>query len=120
MPVVSGLILCAVGLLFLRRDLRTLWRWVAWRRVPATAMLWQGTGLTGARYDFTLPDGRPITVLTDDVVSRVGSRTPIAVTVLYNPRNPGSDVEPFTVLGLAIRLIWPAVLLGIGIRQFFI
>lgn len=96
----AGLMLCLLGALLARRDLRGLVRRVTWHRAPATIRFEPGPAW---RIDFALPDGTPVSVLTRDLrlVARREGDGPL--TVLYDPRAParGVDVPGRPGLGLA-------------------
>lgn len=86
----SGLILCLLGAVLMRRDLRALVRRVTRHRAPATIRFEPGPAW---RIDFALPDGKPVSVVTRDLrlVARREDEGP--VTVPYDPRAPARAVE---------------------------
>lgn len=96
----SGLILCLLGAVLMRRDLRGLIRRRRWQRAPATIRFEPGPAW---RFDFTLPDGQPVSVVTRDLrlLARREGEGPVAI--LYDPRAPtrGVDLPGRPGLGLA-------------------
>ncbi len=95
----SGLILCLLGAVLMRRDVRALVRRATWQRAAATIRFEPGPSW---RIDFALPDGRPVSVMTRDLrlVARREGDGP--VTVLYDPRAPSRvDIASRPGLGLA-------------------
>lgn len=89
----SGLLLCLLGLVLLRRDLRGLWRQMRWRRARAT-VLFQPTAAGPAwRFDFVLPDGSPVSVPKNSLRDAARRDGPGLVTILYDPRAPSREVE---------------------------
>lgn len=89
----AGLLLCLLAALLLRREARSLWRRLRWR--PALAQVTYEPSAAGPawRFDFVLPDGTPVSAVTRslrDVAWREGAAP---VSILYDPRSPGRDVE---------------------------
>lgn len=111
MGLANGMVVSVAAGVFAWRDLRTLYRWAVWRRAPATMLPAPG----GWRFDFVLPGGRPVSVVTDDINSRGWRHGPTTVTVLYNPRRPARGLELFTLPGLAARLAFTALAASAGV-----
>lgn len=86
----SGLILCLLGAVLMRRDVRGLVRRFTWRRAPATIRFAPGPSW---RIDFTLPDGRGVSAATRDLrlLARRDGDGP--VIILYDPKAPSRRVD---------------------------
>ncbi|MEO3471940.1 hypothetical protein AAFN86_08750 [Roseomonas sp. CAU 1739] len=112
--MVSGLIVCFLGAVLLRRDLRGLFRRWLWRRAVAR-VVFQPTAIGPSwRFDFALPDGTPASVVTTDMrlVARREGDGPIAL--LYDPAAPGRvDLPARPGIGLIVGL----ALAGLGVVQ---
>ncbi len=105
----AALILCSLGAVLMRRDLRGLLRRATWRRTVATIQAEPGPSW---RIAFTLPDGAPFSVVTRDLrlVARREGDGP--VMVLHDPRAPARvDLPARPGLGLAVGV--GLVLLGL-------
>lgn len=101
----SGLMLCLLGAVLARRDLRGLVRRRRWRRAEGR-IAFRPTGAGPSwRIDFALPDGRPVGIVTTDlrlVARREGEG---AVTLLYDPAAPERVELPGRPgIGLAVGL----------------
>lgn len=84
----AALLLCALGLVLLRRDLDGLVRRLRWRRARGTIVFLPTPSGPSWRIDFTLPQGTPVQVVTTDlrlIARREGAG---AVTLLYDPAEP--------------------------------
>lgn len=110
----SGLLLCVLGLVLLRRDLRGLWRRLRWAPANATVRYEPQDGHPRWRFEFTLPDGTPVSVTTRDLrlVARRGEDAG-PVPILYDPAAPGRcfEVPPRPGLATAVGI----GLLGLGL-----
>ena len=111
----SGLLLCLLGLVLLRRDLRRIWRQRRWRRARAVPRFEQGSTGPVWHFDFTLPDGRPVRATSGDLRLLARREDGAAMTVLYDPEAParGIDVPARPGLPAAVGL----GLLALGIAQ---
>ena len=105
----SGLILCLLGAVLLRRDLRSLLRRATWRPAQASVAFEPGPSW---RIGFSLPDGRRVEVVTTDLrlVARREDAAPL--TVLYDPKAPGRGVELPARPGLAFAVGLGLLVLG--------
>jgi hypothetical protein len=111
----SGLLLCLLALMMAWRDLRGVWRRMRWRRARAT-VLYQPTSAGPAwRFDFVLPDGTPVSVPTNNLLGVARRDGPGPVTILYDPRAPGREVE--IPGGSALRLLFGLGLGALGLAQ---
>jgi len=92
--IASGLLLCALGFVLLRRDLRGLWRRLRWATASATIHYEPRDGRPRWRFEFMLPDGTPVSVATHDLrlVARRGEDARPA-PIFYDPAAPGRGVE---------------------------
>lgn len=86
----SGLVLCLLGAVLMRRDVRALVRRATWHRAMATIRFEPGPAW---RIDFALPDGRPVSVVTRDLRLLARRESDGPVTVLYDPRAPARRVD---------------------------
>ncbi|WP_198370999.1 DUF3592 domain-containing protein [Roseomonas rosulenta] len=109
----SGLILCLLGAVLMRRDLRGLIRRRTWQRAAATIRFEPGPTW---RIDFLLPDGQPVSVVTRDLRLLARREGAGPVTILYDPRAPerGVDLPRRPGLGLACGM----GLAGVGVAAF--
>ncbi len=111
----SGLLLCLLAVVLLRRDLRGFARRWRWRRATGRiAFVPTGSGPCWC-IDFTLPDGTPIGVVTTDL--RLVARREEegrAVRLLYDPAEPTRIDLPGRP-GLALPV--GVGLLGLGLVQ---
>ena len=106
----SALILCVLGAVLMRRDVRALVRRFTWRRAPATIRFEPGPAW---RIDFTLPDGKPVSVVTRDLRLLARREDDGPLTVLYDPRAPARAVELPARPGLGLAC--GAGLAGLGL-----
>ena len=116
-PAVSGLLLWALAVVLLRRDLRGLLRRWRWRSALATLRFVEGGAGPSWAIDFALPDGRPVHVVTTDLrmIARREGQGP--VRLLYDPAAPTRVDLPGrpglgAVVGLALAVFGAARLLG--------
>ena len=112
----SGLLLWALALVLLRRDLRGLIRRRRWRRAMARIVFRPSEAGPSWRIDFTLPDGVPVSVATTDLrmIARHERQGP--VSLLYDPAVPSRVEIPGrpgldTIVGMALAALGVAQLL---------
>jgi hypothetical protein len=111
----SGLLLCLLASAMLWPELRGLWRRLRWRRARATVVYQPTTAGPAWRFDFVLPDGSPVSVPTNSLRALARHDGPGPVTILYDPRAPGRQVE--IPGGSAVRLLFGLGLAGLGVVQ---
>lgn len=109
----AGLILLAFAVLLTWRDLRGAWRRRHWRRAEARVTFLPGPAGPAWRFDITLADGRPVSVIRRDLRLLARNHGAEPVTVLHHPATPerGLDVPRRPGLGLVVGL----GLAGLGI-----
>ena len=112
----SGLLLCVLAAVLLRRDLRGLVRRRRWRR--AVAQLRFVPTATGPSWsiDFALPDGEPVHVVTTDLRMIARRDQPGPVSLLYDPAASRRVELPSrpglgTLVGLGLAVFGAAQLL---------
>ena len=66
----SGLMLCLLGAVLARRDIRGIIRRRAWSRAEAVIRYQPGDAGPSWSIEFSLPDGRPVHATTRDQVLR--------------------------------------------------
>ena len=111
----SGLLLCLLGLVLLRREIRRLWRQRRWRRAEAVPRFEQGSAGPVWHFDFTLPDGRPVRATSGDLRLLARREDGAAMTVLYDPEAPERAIDVPARPGLPAAI--GVALLGLGIAQ---
>ena len=111
---VSGLLLCVLAAVLLRRDLRGLVR--RWRRAVAQLRFVPTDAGPSWSIDFTLPDGEPVHVVTTDLRMIARREQPGPVSLLYDPAAPRRVELPgrpglSTLVGLGLAVFGVAQLL---------
>ena len=109
----SGLALCLLWLVLLRRDIRQALRRRRWQRADARVVYVPGPSGPSWRFDFELPDGRQVSVPGNDIRSIAGREGQGLLPILYDPTDPGRGVEVLARPGLATLVGGGLVVLGL-------
>ncbi len=111
---VSAVLLCALGAVLMRRDLRGLIRRRSWRSAEARITFLPEAAGPSWRLDFTLPDGAPVGVVTRDLRLVARRAEDGRVCLLYDPAAPDRVALPGRPgIGLVVGL----ALAGLGVAQ---
>lgn len=109
----SGLALCLLGVVLLRRHIRQALRRRRWRRADARVVYVPGPAGPSWRFDFELPDGRQVSVPGNGIRSVAGREGQGPLPILYDPADPGRGVEVPVRPGLAALVGGGLVVLGL-------
>lgn len=110
----SGLILCLLGAILARRDIRSALRRLTWARAEATLRYSPAEAGPSWVIAFHLPDGRAVRFVTRDLRMVARREADAPVRVLYDPRAPDRAVEIPARPGLGLVVGAGLVLLGLA------
>lgn len=111
----SGLLLCALALVLLRRDLRRMWRRRRWRSAVAVPRFDPDGAGPAWQFDFVLPDGTPVRATSRDLRLLARREAGEPVTLLYDPAAPARRIDLPARPGLPAAV--GVALLGLGVVQ---
>lgn len=114
---VSALLLCALGVVLMRRDLRGLVRRRTWHSAEAQVSFLPDAAGPSWRIDFTLPDGAPVSVRTRDLRLVARRAEDGRTRLLYDPAAPSRVDWPGRP---GIALVVGLALTGLGVAQLLL